>query len=120
MGDEAPKEDDIETPVRIGDVQRYVCKAWGKSREDMISDRRNDDIVIPRHIAMTLAKHLTGRSLPYIGRKFGGRDHTTVLHAIRKYEWLIDLLIAEGLTRNTPVAFWVQRAKFHFDNKRAR
>ena len=56
------------------------------TRGDILSERRNRSIVLPRQVGMYLAKRLTARSLPEIGRRFGGRDHTTVLHAIRKIE----------------------------------
>jgi chromosomal replication initiator protein len=59
------------------------------SRSDLLSARRTANVVRPRQIAMYLAKTLTLRSLPEIGRRFGGRDHTTVLHAVRKIESLI-------------------------------
>jgi chromosomal replication initiator protein len=55
----------------------------------MLSQRRTANVVRPRQIAMYLAKTLTMRSLPEIGRKFGGRDHTTVLHGVRKIEALV-------------------------------
>ena len=55
---------------------------------DLISERRNRAIARPRQAAMWLAKQLTTRSLPDIGRRFGGRDHTTVLHAVRRIEAL--------------------------------
>ena len=55
-----------------------------------LSSRRTANVVRPRQIAMYLAKTLTLRSLPEIGRRFGGRDHTTVLHAVRKIENLSD------------------------------
>ena len=57
---------------------------------DLLSSRRTANVVRPRQIAMYLAKMLTPRSLPEIGRRFGGRDHTTVLHAVRKIEALVD------------------------------
>jgi chromosomal replication initiator protein len=55
---------------------------------DLLSERRNRAIARPRQAAMWLAKQLTTRSLPDIGRRFGGRDHTTVLHAVRRIEAL--------------------------------
>ena len=55
---------------------------------DMHSARRARAVARPRQVAMYLAKQLTSRSLPEIGRKFGGRDHTTVMHAVRKIEEL--------------------------------
>ncbi len=72
--------------VKIDDILRIVSKHFGVSRGDILSQRRNRSIVWPRQIGMYLAKSLTSRSLPEIGRRFGGRDHTTVLHAIRKIE----------------------------------
>ena len=59
------------------------------SRAEILSARRTANVVRPRQIAMYLAKILTLRSLPEIGRRFGGRDHTTVLHAVRKIEELV-------------------------------
>lgn len=72
----------------IVDIQRHVAKHYGVTRVDMISPRRTDNIVKPRQMAMYLSKEFTTRSLPEIGRKFGGRDHTTVIHAIRKIRTL--------------------------------
>ncbi len=75
--------------VRIDDILRTVSKHYGVNRGDLLSGRRNRSIVRPRQIGMYLAKLLTSRSLPEIGRRFGNRDHTTVLHAIRKIEQLM-------------------------------
>ena len=75
--------------VRIDDILRTVTKHYGVNRGDLLSGRRNRSIVRPRQIGMYLAKLLTSRSLPEIGRRFGNRDHTTVLHAIRKIEQLM-------------------------------
>jgi chromosomal replication initiator protein len=75
--------------VRIDDILRTVSKHYGVNRGDLLSGRRNRSIVRPRQIGMYLAKLLTSRSLPEIGRRFGNRDHTTVLHAIRKVEQLM-------------------------------
>ena len=66
-----------------------VARHYNVSKADLLSSRRTRTIVRPRQIAMYLAKVLTPRSLPEIGRRFGGRDHTTVLHAVRKIEGLI-------------------------------
>ena len=74
--------------VRIEDIQKIVGRHYNVSRNDLLSSRRTQVIVRPRQIAMYLAKTLTPRSLPEIGRRFGGRDHTTVLHAVRKIEKL--------------------------------
>ena len=74
--------------VRIEDIQKIVGRHYNVARNDLLSSRRTQVIVRPRQIAMYLAKTLTPRSLPEIGRRFGGRDHTTVLHAVRKIEKL--------------------------------
>ena len=74
--------------VRTEDIQRIVARQYNVSRADLLSSRRTANVVRPRQVAMYLAKILTLRSLPEIGRRFGGRDHTTVLHAVRKIEAL--------------------------------
>ena len=76
--------------VKIEDIQRIVARQYNVSRADLLSSRRTANVVRPRQVAMYLAKTLTLRSLPEIGRRFGGRDHTTVLHAVRKIEGLVD------------------------------
>ncbi len=76
--------------VKIEDIQRIVARQYNVSRADLLSSRRTANVVRPRQVAMYLAKTLTLRSLPEIGRRFGGRDHTTVLHAVRKIENLVD------------------------------
>jgi chromosomal replication initiator protein len=75
--------------VRIEDILRIVSRHYKVPRNDLLSSRRSRDVVRPRQIAMYLAKALTSRSLPEIGRRFGGRDHTTVLHSVRKVEQMI-------------------------------
>jgi chromosomal replication initiator protein len=75
--------------VRIEDIQRIVARHYNVSRQELVSNRRTRVIVKPRQIAMYLSKTMTPRSFPEIGRRFGGRDHTTVLHAVRKIEELI-------------------------------
>ncbi|MCW2286048.1 chromosomal replication initiator protein [Rhodoblastus acidophilus] len=77
--------------IKIEDIQKLVATHFNVSRADILSSRRTANVVKPRQIAMYLAKILTPRSLPEIGRRFGGRDHTTVLHAVRK----IDALVAK-------------------------
>ncbi len=72
--------------IKIDDILKLVSKHFGISRNDILSQRRHRSIVWPRQVGMYLSKKLTSRSLPEIGRRFGGRDHTTVLHAIRKIE----------------------------------
>ena len=72
--------------IKIEDIQKRVATHYNVSRADLLSSRRTAAVVMPRQIAMYLAKSLTLRSLPEIGRRFGGRDHTTVLHAVRKID----------------------------------
>jgi len=74
--------------VKIEDIQKLVASHYSVTRADILSSRRTAIVVKPRQVAMYLSKALTLRSLPEIGRRFGGRDHTTVLHAVRKIEGL--------------------------------
>jgi chromosomal replication initiator protein len=75
--------------IKIEDIQKLVATHFNVSRADILSSRRTANVVKPRQIAMYLSKILTPRSLPEIGRRFGGRDHTTVLHAVRKIDGLV-------------------------------
>jgi chromosomal replication initiator protein len=72
--------------IKIDEILKVISRHYGVSKSDLLSERRHRSVVWPRQIGMYLAKQLTSRSLPEIGRRFGGRDHTTVLHAIRKIE----------------------------------
>ena len=74
--------------VTIEEIQKRVAEHFNIRLADMHSARRARAVARPRQVAMYLAKQLTARSLPEIGRKFGGRDHTTVMHAVRKVEEL--------------------------------
>ncbi len=76
-------------PVRIDDILKAVSQLYGVPKTELLSSRRAQSVVRPRQIGMYLAKKLTSRSLPEIGRRFGGRDHSTVLHAVRKIEKLL-------------------------------
>jgi chromosomal replication initiator protein len=77
-----------ERRITIEDIQKKVAEHYSLRMADMLSARRARAVARPRQVAMYLAKQLTPRSLPEIGRKFGGRDHTTVMHAIRRIEEL--------------------------------
>ena len=77
-----------EKRVTVDDIQRAVAEHYGLKKEDLLSERRTRSVARPRQTAMYLAKQLTTRSYPDIGRRFGGRDHTTVLHAVRRIEEL--------------------------------
>lgn len=74
--------------VTIEEIQRRVAEYYNVRLADMLSARRARAVARPRQVAMYLSKQLTTRSLPEIGRKFGGRDHTTVIHAVRKIDEL--------------------------------
>ena len=76
--------------ITIDEIQRKVAEHYNLRMADMHSARRARNVARPRQVAMYLSKQLTARSLPEIGRKFGGRDHTTVMHAVRKVEELIE------------------------------
>ena len=72
--------------IKIDDILKVVGRHFNVGRTDLLSPRRARSVVVPRQIGMYLAKKMTARSLPEIGRRFGGRDHSTVLHAVRKIE----------------------------------
>ncbi len=76
--------------VTIDEIQKLVSQHFELKPLDLVSARRARAVARPRQIAMYLAKRLTTRSLPEIGRKFGGRDHSTVIHAVRRVEELRD------------------------------
>jgi chromosomal replication initiator protein len=88
-----------ERRVTIDEIQRRVAEHFNIKMAEMTSSRRSRVVARPRQVAMYLAKQLTQRSLPEIGRKFGGRDHTTVMHAVRKIEELTrsDRALAEDV-----------------------
>src|SRR5262249_44026694 len=85
--------------VKIEDIQRIVARQYNVSRADLLSSRRTANVVRPRQIAMYLAKALTLRSLPEIGRRFGGRDPPTVRRARREIDTLArnDSALAEEI-----------------------
>ncbi len=82
--------------VTIEEIQRKVAEHWKIRLADMASPRRARTVARPRQVAMYLAKQLTSRSLPEIGRKFGDRDHTTVMHAVKR--------VTELMTRDAAFA----------------
>jgi chromosomal replication initiator protein len=87
--------------LTIDEIQRAVADYFNLRLSEMLSERRARNIARPRQMAMYLSKQLTSRSLPEIGRRFGGRDHTTVMHAVRKIEDLRrdDSQIDDDITR---------------------
>jgi chromosomal replication initiator protein len=94
----------IERRVTVDEIQKMTADYFGLKQTDLLSERRTRSVARPRQVAMWLCKQHTTRSYPDIGRRFGGRDHTTVLHAVKKVESLLqaDDQIArdvEALTR---------------------
>ncbi|MBM3612585.1 MAG: chromosomal replication initiator protein DnaA, partial [Alphaproteobacteria bacterium] len=85
--------------VTIEEIQRRVAEHYNVRLSDMIGPKRVRTIARPRQIAMYLSKHMTPRSLPEIGRRFGGRDHTTIMHGVRKIEEMMatDSQLADDL-----------------------
>ena len=92
--------------VTIEEIQRKVAEHFNIRLTDMSSARRARAVARPRQVAMYLAKQLTQRTLPEIGRKFGNRDHTTVMHAVRKIEELTAAIapLAEDVDAAAPDA----------------
>jgi chromosomal replication initiator protein len=88
-----------EKRITVDDIQKAVSEHFGLKQADLLSERRTRAVARPRQAAMYLAKQLTTRSLPDIGRRFGGRDHTTVLHAVRRIEELraVDPVLAADI-----------------------
>jgi chromosomal replication initiator protein len=78
------RSNDIKSSIE--DIQKKVCEFFGIKLSDMLSSKRSQNLAKPRHVAMYLCKMLTTKSLPEIGKRFSGRDHTTILHAVRKIE----------------------------------
>ena len=79
-----PASDSRPAPRSVGEIQAAACQHFGLTTDELLSTARTARIAWPRQVAMYLARELTGESLPSIGRHFGGRDHTTVLHAWRR------------------------------------
>ncbi len=88
-----------ERKITVEEIQRKVSEHYNIRLSDMIGPKRLRSYARPRQVAMYLCKQLTSRSLPEIGRRFGGRDHTTVMHGVRRIEELkqSDFQIAEDL-----------------------
>ena len=78
-------------PLSIEDIKKVVAEKWGVSVSDIDSERKQKEIVIPRQVAMYIAKTLTSKSLPEIGKTFGGRDHATVIYAVKKVKELMSV-----------------------------
>jgi hypothetical protein len=105
-----PADRVIACTATIRQIQAAVCEQFNISRKILAGPRRAREVCIARHIAYALAAELTGASLPSIARQFEGRDHTTVLHGVRKLAWLIALLKDE-LTPADTLQTWVRGAQ---------
>lgn len=81
--------DHSHRPIPVATIQREVCRFYNVSHSDLIGSKRSQAIVYPRQVAMYLSRDLTDLSLPKIGDEFGGRDHTTVMHATAKIQRLM-------------------------------
>jgi hypothetical protein len=94
----------------ILEIQKAVCRAFGVTVGDILSSRRGAPVVLPRQIAMALARRLTLRSFPEIGRQFGGKDHTTIIHSVCKMEPVMDRVEAE-VEPGAALSVWVECAR---------
>lgn len=92
----------------VREIQLAVSEISGVRLIDMLSQRRAVEVVRPRQLAMALAKRLTLKSLPEIGRRFAGKDHTTVLHAVRRMEPVIVAAEKQIPPGGTSVFRWAQ------------
>jgi hypothetical protein len=99
----------VDRQPPIIDIQRAVCRVFDIPLVDLNSARRTAHVVRARQVAMGITRQLTRKSLPEIGRRFGGRDHTTVLHAIRKLEPLMRA-VALSVGPDAPLTAWAERA----------
>lgn len=91
---------------RVSDIVKAVSRQWDVSVTDILAHRRKASVVAPRALAMALAHRLTLHSLPSIGRKVGQRDHTTVLHHVRKLAPMLDRVEA-AIGREASLESWV-------------
>lgn len=107
---EALAHEPIISEPKISVICSEVRKQFGVGRMDFESARRRQEFVVPRQVAMALSKHLTRNSLPEIGRRIGDRDHTTVLHACRKYQPVLNEVVKK-VPDHSPIQVWVAAFK---------
>jgi hypothetical protein len=100
---------------RFEQVAKAVCDEFHITRHELFGRRRFAVVVAPRSLTFALARHLTRKSMPEIGRRAGGFDHTTVLHAIRKLAPVL-AAAADGMPENATVHQWVRSMRFHMDD----
>ncbi len=108
-----PKDDNIEPHWPVEDIIRETARAYGFRVTDLKAARRDIEASHARHVAMLLCKILTQRSLPFIGKMLGGRDHTTILHGVRKLAWLAPQLQAIHTLADPPSAWAATAARLH-------
>ena len=101
--------DPLPNQVRVIDIQRAICRKFNIELNDLLSARRHRSIVIPRHVSWALCRILTLKSYPEIGRRTGGRDHTTIYYGVEKFNWL-RLRLSIELNTFQPLSVWVNRA----------
>lgn len=97
----------VTRPAGVVEITKEVCRQYNIRKMDFESKRRTHELVLPRKIAMTLARHLTRHSLPEIGRMIGARDHTTVLYACRHLQPVLSVVVLK-LSPDNPVSEWVR------------
>src|ERR1035437_10244952 len=95
--------------IRIRDVQRTVCRAWGIRLNELLSNSKSRRCTIPRHVSFVLCRLLTIESSVEITRSCGNRDHSTAIHAFKKYQWLLDRLLSD-MRPSDFLSAWVNRA----------
>lgn len=100
--------------VLIEDVKRAACASFHISQERLIGRERYEPLVHQRQIAVAVTYRLTRRSLPFVGRAFGGRDHTTILHSIIKMRPFIDE-VAEGMPPDATPEQWIEVMRWTID-----
>jgi hypothetical protein len=99
----------LDQRLTLGAIRRKVARKFDVRETDLMSARRDRQLCVIRQIAMALSKHITLRSLPEIGRAYGGRDHTTVLHAVRKFEAFFAALPAPREDEEWTLDDWIAK-----------
>lgn len=98
-----------EVPAKVVDIRNAVCAALNMQVSEISSVSRARTVTVPRQVAMAICRHLTRASTIVIGKLFGGRDHTTVIHAAKRYATIIAEVEAE-IGIDAPIADWISRA----------
>jgi hypothetical protein len=112
VGEYKPKPLPPDPPmyqISIRNIQRTVCRVWKIGLIELLSNSRTPRCTVPRHVSFVLCRMLTLKSTAYISRSCGNRDHSTVIHAFQKYQWLIDRLLNE-MRPSDFLSAWVNRA----------